>query len=97
MQYIVKISNGSYHLYEKGATEATPFAEILLEENVNKSYKLFRKFDNQWEKVGEINLKGLLLLPIEVNSVFHSLQRKHGESYTWKDFCEARQKKISKK
>ena len=98
MNYIIRIfENKTYHLYKKGDTQATPFREVLRETNINKSFPLERKFDAGWERVGEINIRGLLMLPKEVNSVYWSLRKSRGESYTWAEFCKAREKKLSKK
>ena len=101
MDYIIRIyANESYHLHPvkdgEIVSKAIPFRELLREPNPNRRFPLERKFQPSpiWERVGDISLRELLLLPIADNSLFRSLQKSRGDGYTWKMFCEARKSKI---
>ena len=90
--------DGSHHLFtDLNANGAIPFSEILKDcaGDYTKEYPLYRQFDgSKWEKVGTVDVRGLLMMPQWYNSIFQSLQKLRGKEYTWSLFCEARKKKI---
>ena len=101
MDYILRIyANESYHLHPlkdgEIVSKAIPFRELLREPDPNRRFPLERKFppSHKWERVGDISLRELLMMPMINNSLFNSLQRSRGQDYTWKMFCEARDKKL---
>ena len=98
---IIKIyANGSYHLFNRlKDPQAISMTEILKDckGKYSKAYGLYRKFDADWEKVGTIRVRDLLLLPYGENPIYNSLRRLRGEGYTWSDFVASRKKKLKEK
>ena len=95
--YVVRIYRDEcYHLYERGKPQAVPFREILREKGGRKRYPLEKKYDADWERVGTISLRELLLLPPEINPIYFSLRKLRGKGYDWHKFVIARKDWIGK-